>query len=82
MNTILVLILRIPEEMFGDSGETPCRGSPMRRTIECLMRDETGSSALEYSLVATLVSIAIIGGVTALGTRLSESYQFVLDKLG
>lgn len=54
----------------------------MRRTLERLIRDDTGSSALEYSLVATLVSIAVIGGVTALGTRLSESYQFVLEKLG
>lgn len=54
----------------------------MIRILERLLRDDSGSSALEYSLVATLVSIAIIGGVTALGTRLADSYQYILEKLG
>ena len=30
-------------------------------------RDEKGATAIEYGLIATLVVVAIIGGITALG---------------
>jgi pilus assembly protein Flp/PilA len=39
------------------------------RLIE-FTRDERGTTAIEYSLIATLVSLAIIAGATLMGDRL------------
>ncbi len=36
-----------------------------------LVFDRSGVTALEYGLIAALIALAIIGGVTALGTNLS-----------
>lgn len=33
-------------------------------------RDESGATALEYGLIATLVGIAVIGGASIIGLRL------------
>ncbi|WP_348626299.1 Flp family type IVb pilin [Methylobacterium sp. CCH7-A2] len=33
-------------------------------------RDQRGATAIEYSLIATLVSLAIIAGATLMGDRL------------
>ena len=34
--------------------------------------DETGASAAEYALILALVAIAIIGGLTLLGTTINS----------
>ena len=39
--------------------------------------DEHGITALEYSLLAVLVALALIGGVTALGSKLNTSYSSI-----
>ncbi|MTI18264.1 Flp family type IVb pilin [Rhodobacteraceae bacterium RKSG542] len=38
-------------------------------------RDERGSVAMEYAIIAGLLSIAIIISVTAIGTTLESQYQ-------
>jgi len=35
--------------------------------IKKFLRDESGATAIEYALLATLIGVAIIGGATALG---------------
>ena len=39
--------------------------------------DEDGATAIEYALVAGLISIAIIAAVTSIGETLSESFSEV-----
>ncbi|MCO4772540.1 MAG: Flp family type IVb pilin [Deltaproteobacteria bacterium] len=39
-----------------------------------LIRDEEGTTAIEYALIAGLVAIATIVALTALGTALSAAY--------
>jgi Flp pilus assembly pilin Flp len=39
-----------------------------------LAYDDRGATAVEYSLIATLVSIAAIVGMKALGVRLMDVY--------
>jgi pilus assembly protein Flp/PilA len=39
--------------------------------------DESGATAIEYALIAVLVSIAIITAVTALGDSLSSIFDTV-----
>lgn len=37
--------------------------------------DESGATAIEYGLIAALISVAIIGGATALGDGLQEKFS-------
>ena len=40
-------------------------------------KDEEGSNAIEYGLIASLVSVAIIIAVTAIGTDLNTTFAAV-----
>jgi pilus assembly protein Flp/PilA len=39
--------------------------------------DEEGVTAIEYGLIAALIAVVIIGGVTAVGTNLDELFTFI-----
>jgi pilus assembly protein Flp/PilA len=41
------------------------------------LKDESGATAIEYGLIASLIAIAIIAGATALGTQLSASFNYI-----
>ena len=43
------------------------------------IRDEEGATAIEYGLIAALVSVAIIIALTALGDSLSTLFQNISD---
>ena len=45
------------------------------------MNDESGATAIEYGLIAALIAVAIIGGVTALGKATNNKFNFVAGKL-
>ncbi len=36
-----------------------------------IVRDERGVTALEYAMIAALIAVVILTGVTALGTRIN-----------
>jgi pilus assembly protein Flp/PilA len=44
------------------------------RKIATFISDEEGATAAEYGLLATLIALAILVGVAALGTGISEMY--------
>ena len=37
-------------------------------------RDESGATAIEYGLIAALISVVIITAVTSVGTHLSSTF--------
>lgn len=37
-------------------------------------RDNSGATAIEYGLIASLIAVVIITGVTAVGTELSTAF--------
>ena len=41
------------------------------------MRDESGATAIEYGLIAALIAVVVIGAVTAVGTKLSGTFNTV-----
>ena len=43
-------------------------------TLRQFIRDERGTTAIEYVLIATIVSIVIIGALTQIGSKLSSQY--------
>ena len=42
-----------------------------------LRTDTSGATAMEYALIASLIAIVIVTGVTAVGTKLSTMYAAV-----
>lgn len=45
------------------------------------MKDESGATAIEYGLIAALISVALITGATALGNALNTQFQDLGNKL-
>jgi len=45
------------------------------------IKDESGATAIEYGLIASLVAVAIIASVTTLGTKLGLTFTAVSNQL-
>jgi len=53
----------------------------MLATFGKLMRDEGGATAIEYGLIAALVSIASVVAMTSVGTSLTGIFNKVSSSL-
>ena len=51
------------------------------RFIGKLLRDESGATAIEYGLIAALISVIIITAVTIVGTQLSTVFNSIATAL-
>jgi pilus assembly protein Flp/PilA len=49
--------------------------------IKALLNDESGATAIEYGLIAALVSVAAIAALTAMGSSLRAMFNTVSDEL-
>ena len=47
------------------------------KTLSKFLADESGATAIEYGLIAALISIAIITAATTLGTNISNTFDKV-----
>jgi pilus assembly protein Flp/PilA len=61
------------------------RGRPrpqaLVRAVQCLTADETGATAVEYGLIAALLSVAIAGASLFLGGGLSSTFTYVATQV-
>ncbi len=46
-----------------------------------IRKDESGATAIEYGLIAALMSVAAIGALTAMGGSLNTMFQAVSNAL-
>ncbi len=53
----------------------------MWKSIEAFCTDESGAAAMEYALIAGLVSIAAVVSWTAMGDTLNSGYTSVSDAM-
>jgi len=53
----------------------------MLRLIRRYAADETGASAIEYGLVASLISVALIGALTILGINLRTKAEVIAEAI-
>lgn len=53
----------------------------MFTTIKSFINDESGATAIEYGLIAALVSVAAIGALGDMGEELKNMFGFVEDEL-
>jgi Flp pilus assembly pilin Flp len=51
----------------------------MRPLIRLFGCDERATTSIEYAFLALLIAVAIIAALTALGTKLGESYNSVVS---
>jgi pilus assembly protein Flp/PilA len=49
--------------------------------LKNFLRSQRGATAIEYGLIAALIAVAIISGVSAVGSRLSTSFDTVQTNL-
>jgi pilus assembly protein Flp/PilA len=54
----------------------------MPRILQKLIADESAATAIEYGLVAALIAVVIITGVSAVGTQLSAKFSSLGTKIG
>ena len=54
----------------------------MSKFVTRFMNDESGATAIEYGLIAALIAVVIIGGATALGTKIGNSFNQVATAVG
>jgi pilus assembly protein Flp/PilA len=51
------------------------------KTVNKILADESGATAIEYGLIAALVSVAAITALTQMGSSLKAMFELVANKL-
>ncbi len=49
----------------------------MKTLFSRFIKDESGATAIEYGLIAALIAVVIITGLTTIGTNLSTTFSKV-----
>ena len=53
----------------------------MFKKFQMFMADESGATAIEYGLIAALIAVVIITGLTAVGTNLNAKLSTISGNL-
>lgn len=53
----------------------------MNTLFSQFIKDESGATAIEYGLIAALIALAVIGGASALGTQVGDTFNDVADAM-
>lgn len=53
----------------------------MTKLFQRFLKDESGATAIEYGLIAALISVAIIAGATTLGNTLNATFSGISTKM-
>jgi pilus assembly protein Flp/PilA len=53
----------------------------MSKIVTRFAKDESGATAIEYGLIAALISVVIIGVLSTIGTNLSNKFNDIADQL-
>jgi pilus assembly protein Flp/PilA len=50
--------------------------------LPAIIADKRGATAIEYGLILALIFLAMLGGVSAFATQVSEMYVHITEKAG
>lgn len=53
----------------------------MKNLATRFARDESGATAIEYGLIAALISVVIIGVLSTIGTKLNTKFTAISTQL-
>ena len=45
------------------------------------VRDDSGATAIEYGLIAGLIAVVVVTAITTLGTKLTNTFTNISNKL-
>ena len=51
------------------------------KLVSKFLKDESGATAIEYGLIAALISVAIIAGATSLGSNINTTFETISGKV-
>ncbi|GAC1332755.1 MAG: hypothetical protein NVSMB26_12880 [Beijerinckiaceae bacterium] len=68
-------------EPSAGSGTIGARSRVMKSAFARFLKDESGATAIEYGLLAALISVVIIGAITAVGSKLSGKFNTIAGNL-
>jgi pilus assembly protein Flp/PilA len=72
-------------DVFGDTAahrvQDTTRGEAMVAVLAKLFRNQDGATAIEYAVIASLVSVAAFTLITNIGTSLSATFENVANSL-
>jgi pilus assembly protein Flp/PilA len=54
----------------------------MSKIFARFRKDESGATAIEYGLIAALISVALIAGATTLGNNIGNTFTNLSTKMG
>ena len=52
------------------------------KSVRLMLKDESGPTAIEYGLIAALIAVVTIAGLTTLGTTLNGRYNAIATDIG
>ncbi len=53
----------------------------MSRLCKAFLNDQSGATAIEYALMASLIAVVLIGVLTNLGTKMSSEFSEISGAL-
>ncbi|MGX9987935.1 Flp family type IVb pilin [Rhizobium sp. Z1P35] len=53
----------------------------MTKLFSRFLKDKSGATAIEYGLIAALISVALITGATTLGTKIGDTFNNLSDRM-
>ncbi len=53
----------------------------MKALVSRFLKDESGATAIEYGLIASLIAVAIITAATTLGNNISATFNSIADEI-
>jgi pilus assembly protein Flp/PilA len=69
------------DTMFHGSTLGINRRAPMFSALKSLVRNQSGATAIEYGLIASLIALVIIASVGAVGTKMTGTFNKVAGNL-
>jgi pilus assembly protein Flp/PilA len=54
----------------------------MTKFIRKLLSNRSGATAIEYGLIAALIAVVTIAGLTVVGSRLNNKYNTIATDIG
>lgn len=45
------------------------------------LKDKSGATAIEYGLIAALIAVAVIGGVSTLGSSANDTFNTISSQM-
>lgn len=53
----------------------------MKALVSRFLKDESGATAIEYGLIASLIAVAIIAAASTLGNNISNTFNSISEKI-